>query len=89
MGAFSCPALKRCLELHPDADAAALIRTRLARADRPAAMLPLYNQLIPVLETVLWDSALDPARLDLYHALFAEMEDHIAAAGNDTRHTLA
>ena len=88
MGAFSCPALKRCLELHPDADAAALIRTRLARADRPAAMLPLYNQLIPVLETVLWDSALDPARLDLYHALFAEMEDHIAAAGNDTRHTL-
>ncbi|MGB5425383.1 MAG: hypothetical protein WBN95_01230, partial [Gammaproteobacteria bacterium] len=88
MGAFSCPALERCLELHPDADAAALIRTRLAKADGPAALLPLYDQLIPVLETVLWDSALDPARLDLYHALFAEMEDYLAAAGNDTRHTL-
>jgi len=88
MGAFSCPALERCLELHPDADAVALIRARLAQADGLAALLPLYDQLIPVLETALWDSALDPAQLDLYHALFAEMEGHIAAAGNDTRHTL-
>jgi hypothetical protein len=88
MGAFSCPVLERCLELHPDADAAGLVRARLARAVGIDDLLPLYDQLIPVLESVLWDSALDPARLDLYHALFAEMEDHIAAAGNDTRHTL-
>ncbi len=51
-------------------------------------MLPLYDQLIPLLETALWESALDPARVEHYHALFAEMEGHIAAAGNDPRHTL-
>jgi len=88
MGTFSCPALERCLELHPDAATAALTRARLAQAGGLAALLPLYDQLIPVLETALWDSALDPARLDLYHALFTEMEGHIAAAGNDARHTL-
>ena len=88
MGAFSCPALERCLELHPDADAAALIGAGLAQADELAALLPLYDLLIPVLETVLWDSALDPGRLEQYHALFAEMEGHIAAAGDDPRHSL-
>ncbi len=88
MGAFSCPALERCLELHPDMDAATRMRVRLAQADGPAALLPFYDQLIPVLESALWDSALDPLQLDLYHALCAEMEGHIALAGDDRRHTL-
>jgi hypothetical protein len=88
MGAFSCPSLERCLELLPDATAATLIRTRLAQAGDLAALLPLYDQLIPVLEAALWESGLDPARVADYHALFAEMEGHIAAAGNDPRHKL-
>ena len=88
MGAFSCPALERCLLLHPDASAPARIRARLAQVDGLADLLPLYEQLVPVVECALWESALDPARVEQYHALFAEMEGHIAAAGNDTRHTL-
>ena len=88
MSAFSCPALVRCLELHPDADAAALIRARLAQVDALADLLPLYDRLIPVIETALWESALAPDLLQQYHALFAEMEVHIAAAGDDPRHTL-
>ena len=88
MGAFSCPALERCLELHPDANAAALIRTRLAGVDDLAVLLPLYDQLIPLVETALWKSALEPEQVEHYHALCAEMEGHIAAAGNDSRHRL-
>jgi hypothetical protein len=88
MGAFSCPALERCLELHPDANAAALIRTRLAEIDDVAILLPLYDRVIPLVETALWESALEPAWVERYHALFAEMEGHIAAAGNDSRHRL-
>jgi hypothetical protein len=88
MAAFSCPSLERCLELHPDVNAAALIRSRLAQADELAALLPLYDQLVPVLEAALWESGLDPARVADYHALFAEMEGHIATAGDDPRHRL-
>jgi len=88
MGVFSCPALERCLELHPDTNAATLIRTRLARTDNLAVLLLLYEQVIPVLETSLWESALAPDRVEHYHALFAEMEGHIAAAGDDQRHRL-
>ncbi|MEN8207046.1 MAG: hypothetical protein ABFS24_13695 [Pseudomonadota bacterium] len=88
MGVFSCPALERCLELHPDTNAADLIRTRLAEVDNPADLLPLYEQLIPVVETVLWASNLDPDRVERYHALFVEMEGHIDAAGSDQRHRL-
>ena len=88
MVAFSCPALERCLEFHPDANAAALISTRLTGINDLAVLLPLYDQLIPQVETALWASALDPDRVECYHALFAEMEGHIAAAGNDRRHKL-
>ncbi len=88
MGALSCPSLEHCLELLPDATAAAMIRDRLAHAGDPAALLPLYDQLIPLLETALWESSLDPERVAHYHALFAEMESHIAAAGPDQRHKL-
>ena len=88
MSAFPCPVLERCLELHPDAGAAALIRTRLAEAGDPAALLPLYDQLVPVLETVLWESRLDPDRVADYQALFVEMENHIAAACEDPRHSM-
>jgi len=88
MTAFSCPSLEHCLELHPDANAAALIRARLAQADDLDTLLPLYDELIPGLEAALWESALDPARVAHYHALFAEMEGHIAAAGDDPRHKL-
>ncbi len=88
MGVFSCPQLARSLELHPDAGAAALIRRRLAGASELAALLPLYDEVIPQLETAMWKSALDPARVEQYHALFAEMEGHIAAAGKDLRHTV-
>jgi hypothetical protein len=88
MGAFSCPVLERCFELHPDANAAALIRTRLTGINDLAALLPLYDQVIPLIETSLWASALDPDQVERYHALFAEMEGHIAAVGNDRRHQL-
>ena len=88
MVAFSCPALERCLEFHPDATAAALMRTRLTGINDLAALLPLYDQVIPQVETAVWASALDPDRVECYHALFAEMEGHIAAAGNDRRHKL-
>ena len=88
MSAFSCPALVRSLELHPDEEAAALIRSQLAQVDDLAALLSLYDQLIPVLEAALWEASPEPSRLQQYHALFAEMEAHIAAAGNDLRHTL-
>ena len=88
MGAFSCPALEHCLEFHPDINAAALIHARLAEINDLAALLPLYDQVIPLVETALWASALDPDRVKCYHALFAEMEAHIAAAGNDRRHKL-
>jgi hypothetical protein len=86
MAAFSCPALERGLELHPDRHAAALIRDRLAQAGDLASLLPLYDRLVPVLEAALWESGLDAARVAHYQALFAEMETHIAAAGDDTRH---
>jgi len=88
MGVFSCPVLERCLEFHPDANAAALIRTRLTGVNDLVALLPLYEQVIPLVETALWASALDLDRVECYHALFAEMEGHIAAAGNDRRHKL-
>jgi hypothetical protein len=87
MGAFSCTALERGLLLHPDATAAARLRARLSQVDEPADLLPLYEQFIPVVERLLWESALGPEQVALYHALFAEMEGHIAAAGNDARHT--
>jgi hypothetical protein len=59
------------------ARAAARIRTRLDRADRLADILPFYEQLVPVLETALWEVAPDPERFQQYHALFAEMEARI------------
>jgi hypothetical protein len=88
VGVFSCPQLARSLELHPDASAAALIRTRLERIDGLDALLPLYDEIIPLLEAAMWESALDPARVEQCHALFVEMEGHIAAAGDDLRHTV-
>jgi hypothetical protein len=88
MGVFSCPSLERCLEQLPDTTAATLIRARLAQADDLDALLLFYDQIIPVLETALWESGLDPVRVADYHALFAEMEGHIAAAGDDPRHKL-
>ena len=88
MGVFSCPQLVRSLELHPDTDAAALIRRRLACAGELADLLPLYDEVIPLLEAAMWESALDPALVKLTHALFAELEGHIADAGNDLRHTV-
>jgi len=86
MAAYSCPSLEHCLGLQPDANTAAVIRKRLAQADDLDALLPVYDQVIPVLEAALWESGLDPARIADYHALFAEMEGHIAAAGDDPRH---
>jgi hypothetical protein len=88
VGAFSCPQLARSLDLHPDANAAALIRNRLERIDGLDALLPLYDEVIPLLEAAMWQSALDPARVEQCHVLFAEMEGHIAAAGYDQRHTV-
>jgi len=78
MGVFSCPLLERCLESYPDANTAGLIRTRLAQAGDLAALLPLYDQAIPVLEAAMWESALAPLRVADCHA--------IAAAGDDPRH---
>jgi hypothetical protein len=88
MGVFSCPALERCLEFHPDANAAALMRDRLAQVKDLVDLLPLYDQMIPLTEAAMWASALAPAQVADCHALFAEMEGHTAAAGNDSRHRL-
>jgi hypothetical protein len=88
MGVFSCPALEQCLELHPDANTAGLIRARLAAVDDVAGLLPFYDQLVPVIESAMWEAALDPVPVAACHALFAEMEGHIAASGNDARHKL-
>lgn len=85
---YSCPSLERCLDRHPDATTAARIRKRLAEVDDLTALLPLYDRLIPAVETVMWDSGLDSARVADLHALFTEMEGHIAAAGADSRHRL-
>jgi hypothetical protein len=88
MGAFSCPSLERCLERHPDSAAATLIRARLAQVDDLSALLPLYDQLVPLLETAMWESGLDAVRVADLYALFNEMEGHIAAGGEDPRHKL-
>jgi hypothetical protein len=88
MDVFPCPVLASCLEQLPDANTATLIRTRLAQVDDLDALLPLYEQIIPLLETALWEPSADPGRVVRYHALFAEMEGHIAATGNDRRHKL-
>ena len=87
MAAFSCPALERGLELHPDANAVELIRAQLSQAGDLASLLPLYDQVVPVLEAALWESGPDPERVARYHALFAEMETHIAS-GDDSRYRL-
>jgi hypothetical protein len=86
MPVFSCPALERCLRLYLVADEAAGLRTQLSRIDKSADLLPLYDRVIPLLETELWESGLAPAVVSDMHALFAEMEGHIAAAGDDRRH---
>ncbi|HYQ71017.1 MAG TPA: hypothetical protein VET88_03705, partial [Gammaproteobacteria bacterium] len=88
MAVYACPSLERGLELHPDSGAADLIRAQLEQAGGLDELLPLYDRLVPVLEAALWESALDPGRVELYHALFTEMEAHIAAAGDDSRHRL-
>jgi hypothetical protein len=88
MDTFSCPVLEHCLERFPDANAATLIRTGLAHAADIDALLPLYDQLIPALEAAMWESGLDPARVADLQALFAEMEGHIAAVGEDSRHRI-
>ena len=86
MPAFTCPALERCLQLHLDAGDAAAISMQLPLANDPDKLLALYDHTIPLLEAGLWKSALNPALVKDLHALFAEMEGHIAAAGNDRRH---
>ena len=88
MGIFACPQLLRSLELHPDPDTASMIRDRLACAGDVADLLPHYDEVIPLLEAAMWESALEPARVEQIHALFVEMEEHIAAAGNDRRFTV-
>ena len=86
MPAFSCPALARCLQLHLDADVAAGLSAQLLQVDDAADLLPLYHRTIPLMEAALHESGLAPALVAGLHALFVEMEGHIAAAGNDRRH---
>ncbi len=86
MPAFSCPALSRCLQLHLDAGAAAGLSSQLAQINGCADLLPLYDRAIPLLEAALRESGFAQELVADLHALFAEMEAHIAAAGNDRRH---
>jgi len=86
MPAFSCPALARCLQLHLDAAEAAGLSVRLLQINDAADLLPLYDRTIPLMETALRESGLAPALMADLHALFVEMEGHIAATGNDRRH---
>jgi hypothetical protein len=83
---FSCPALARCLRLHLDADEAASLNARLLQINDAADLLPLYDRTIPLMEAALRESGLAPALVAELHALFVEMEGHIAATGNDRRH---
>jgi len=86
MPAFPCPALDRCLQLHLDSRDAASISRQLPLAGSFETLLALYDRAIPLLESALWKAALKPELVDDFHALFAEMERHIAAAGVDDRH---
>jgi hypothetical protein len=86
MPALSCPALERCLQSHLDADEAAGLTARLAQVHGYADLLPLYDRTVPLMEAALRESGLAAEPVADLHALFAEMEGHIADAGNDRRH---
>ena len=86
MSAYACPALARCLQLHLDAEEAAGLRAQLPLVEDYADLLSLYDRIIPLMEAALWASGLAPAVVAAIHALFVEMEGHIAATGNDRRH---
>jgi hypothetical protein len=86
MPAFPCPALERCLQLHLDSGDAATISRQLPLVGNLDTLLALYDRAIPLLEAALWQSALKPAVVGDFHALFVEMERHIAEAGVDDRH---
>jgi len=86
MHAFSCPALARCLQLHLDADEAAGLGARLLQINDVADLLPMYDRTIPLMEAALRESNLAPALVADLHALFIEVEGHIATTGNDRRH---
>ena len=86
MPAFSCPALVSCLQLHLDADEATGLSSRLLHINDVADLLSMYDRTIPLMETALHESGLAPALVAELHALFVEMEGHIAANGNDRRH---
>ena len=82
MPVFTCPALERCLQLHLDAEEAAGLRAQLPLVEDYADLLSLYDRIIPLMEAALWASGLAPAVVAAIHALFVEMEGHIAATGN-------
>jgi hypothetical protein len=86
MPAFSCPALARCLQLYLDADEAAGLSAQLAQVNGCNDLLPLYDHTIPLVEAALWESGLAQEPVADLHALFTEMEGHIAVAGNDRRY---
>jgi len=84
--ASSCPALARCLQLHLDTDVAAGLNAGLLQANDAADLLPLYHRTIPLMETALRVSGLEAGLVADLHALFVEMEGHIATTGSDRRH---
>jgi len=84
MDQSACTVLTRCIEQYPDAG---MLREQLQHSQQPADLIPLYDQLIPVIESAMWASGLAPAAVADYHALCTEMES-LLAQGKDTRHTL-
>lgn len=82
-----CTVLETFLQ-HADQPDTQPLHNRFAEiaADDPDGLIALYKEAIPLLEKMLWADEPDEPLLELYQALFRELETHIAARGDDERH---
>ena len=87
MVAYACPVLEACLERYAKASDADDIRYQLSCAATAADMLPLYDRMIPVVESAMWASDLAPKDVAACQALFGEREAQQAHC-QDLRHKL-
>ena len=84
------PAINACLELFGDDQPISSIRDQIESAinlDDSDLLIPLYHQIIPHLESLLWtDSQTQQDNLDHYQAVFRELEELISQQPIDNRH---
>lgn len=50
------------------------------------ALLQLYHEAIPHIESSIWSEGIDESSTELYQHLFQELEHYIAQTGHDSRH---